>query len=123
MKKGYKIYEFVIGRFQCLPPHDGHLQLIRTVLKEGKNVCIALREADGGDKNPYSYEERHRAFQKIFIKEIGEGKLKIIKIPDIENVIYGRKPGWGIRQIKLSKELENISGTKIRENNEKKKNK
>jgi len=123
MKKEHKIYEFIIGRFQCLPPHNGHLQLIRTILKEDKNVCIALREADGGDKNPYSYEERHRAFQKIFIKEIGEGKLKIIKIPDIENVIYGRKPGWGIRQIKLSKELENISGTKIRENNEKKKNK
>ena len=114
MNKNHKIYEFVIGRFQCLPPHFGHLQLIRTVLKEGKNVCIALREADGGDKNPYSYEERHRAFQKIFNKEISEGTVKIIKIPDIENVIYGRKPGWGIREVRLDKKLEDISGTEMR---------
>lgn len=123
MKKEHKIYEFVIGRFQCLPPHFGHLELIRTVLKEGKNVCIALREADGGEKNPYSFQERHRAFMKIFGKEVSEGKVKIIKIPDIENVIYGRKPGWGIREVRLSKKLESISGTKIRRRNEKTKNK
>ncbi len=113
--KEHKVYEFVIGRFQCLPPHDGHLELIRTVLKEDKNVCIALRENDGGKKNPYSYEERHRAFQKIFSEEIGEGRVKIIKIPDIENVVYGRKPGWGIREVRLNKKLEDISGTKMRE--------
>lgn len=115
MKKEHKIYEFIIGRFQ--PPHEGHLELIRTVLKEGKNVCIALRDTNINLKNPYSYEERHRVFQKIFYKEIGEGRIKIIRIPDIENVIYGRKPGWGLREIRLSKRLENINGTEIRKNN------
>lgn len=123
MNKKHKIYEFVIGRFQCLPPHDGHLELIRTLLRDGKNVCIALREADGTDKNPYSFQERHRHFYNIFKNEVAEGTVKIIKIPDIENVVYGRLPGWGIREVRLSKNLEDISGTKMRNKNEKPKNK
>jgi len=122
MKKEHKIYEFVIGRFQCLPPHDGHLELIRTVLKEGKNVCIALREADCTEKNPYTFQERHRAFMKIFSHEVAEGTVKIIKIPDIDNVVYGRTPGWGIREVRLSKDLESISGTEMRKKNEEKNN-
>ncbi len=119
-KKKHKIYEFIIGRFQCLSPHKGHLELIRAVLKEGKNVCIALREADGSEKNPYSFQERQKVFAKIFAKEIKKDKVKIIKIPDIENVVYGRTPGWGIREVRLSKKLESISGTKMREKNRKK---
>ena len=111
------IYELVIGRFQSLPPHKGHLALINTLLKEDKNVCIALRDTNIDEKNPYSFEERHRAFSKIYSHEIAGGKIKIIKIPDIENAVYGRKPGWGIKEIKLSKELEDISGTEIRKNN------
>ena len=123
MKKEHKIYSLVIGRFQCLPPHEGHLTLIRTLLEEGKNVCIALREADGTDKNPYTFEERHRAFMKIFGKEVAQGRVKIIKIPDIEEVVYGRKVGWGIREIRLDPKIEAISGTEMRRlMNEAKKN-
>ena len=118
MKK--KVYELVIGRFQCIPPHKGHLELINTLLRDGKNVCIALRDTNKDEKNPYDYNERHRAFQKIYCNEVGEGRVKIIKIPDIENVVYGRKPGWGIREVRLSKKLEDISGTKMREKNENK---
>ena len=43
-------------------------------------------------------------------------RVKIIIIPDVDEVCYGRKVGWGIRQIRLSKEIENISATKIRNN-------
>ena len=110
-----KIYSMAIGRYQCLPPHEGHTKLIKKVLNEGKNVCIAIREADGSDKNPYTYEERKECFEKIFEEEISEGKIKIISIPDIEEVFHGRKVGWGIREIKLDEETEKISGTKMRE--------
>lgn len=113
MKK--KIYSLVIGRFQCIPPHKGHLTLINTVLKEGKNVCIALRDTDVDEKNPYDYVQRQRAFYKIYAKEIAEGKVKVIKIPDITDVVFGRKVGWGLREIRLDKSIENISATKIRE--------
>jgi len=40
--------------------------------------------------------------------------VKIIKIPDISNIVYGRKVGWDIREIKLDKEIEAISATSIR---------
>ena len=119
----HKIYSLVIGRFQVIPPHGGHLTLIRTLLAEGKNVCIALRKSDGTESNPYRYERRHRAFQKIFFREMAEGRIKVIKLPDIEEVVYGRKVGWGIREIRLDPKIESISGTKIRKENENKKNK
>ena len=116
--KEHKIYSLVIGRFQCLPPHAGHLGIINTLLKEGKNVCIALRENDGTDKNPYSFEQRHREFMKIYGREVCEGKIKIIRLPDIEEVVYGRKVGWGIREIRLDTKTEAISGTELRKKNE-----
>jgi len=110
-------YSLVIGRFQCLPPHKGHLALINKVLSEGKRVCIALREADLTEKNPYTYEERKAEFEKIYSSEIKNGLVKIISIPDIEEVVYGRGVGWGIREIRLDKEIEKISATEIREEN------
>jgi len=112
------IYSLVIGRFQCLPPHEGHLTLINTLIKENKNVCIALRDTEVDEKNPYTFEQRHRAFMKIYSREVAEGRVKIIKIPDIEEVVYGRKVGWGIREIKLDDKIEKISGTEMRKNNE-----
>ena len=118
--KEHKIYELFIGRYQVPQPHEGHIKLIRKILNEGKNVCIALRKEDGTEQNPYSQKERREGFETIFINEIKEGKIVIIDIPDIANVCYGRKVGWGIREIKLSKEIENISGTEIRKNEIKK---
>lgn len=113
----HKIYSMAIGRYQCLPPHDGHIKLIRKVLDEGKNVCIAIREADMSDKNPYTYNEREECFNKIFKKEIENKSVRIVSIPDIVEVFHGRGVGWGVREIKLDEETEKISGTKMRKNN------
>ena len=83
---------------------------------EGKNVAILLRESSMDDKNPYEFYERREGMEKIFKKEILEGKLIITPIPDIDEVIYGRDVGWKVREIRLDKETESISATKIREN-------
>jgi len=112
--KRHKQYSLVLGRFQCIPPHKGHQELIRTLLREGKNVLIALRKEDGTEKNPYTIEERKKAFEQIFKKEIEEGRVKIIGIEDVVEVVFGRAPGWKIREIRLSPELEKISATEIR---------
>lgn len=119
-KNNHKVFSLLIGRYQCLPPHKGHLSLINSVLNEGKNVLIALRQEDGTDKNPYTQEERRKCFNEIYKKEIEEGKVIIIDIPDIEEVCYGRDVGWGIREIKLSKDIEAISASEIRANKENK---
>jgi nicotinamide mononucleotide adenylyltransferase len=110
-----KQYSLVIGRFQTIPPHAGHLALINHILKEGGNVMIALRKEDGTANNPYTIEERHFAFYKIYEKEIEDGRVIILDLPaDIKDVCYGRKVGWGIREIRFDEQTESISATEIR---------
>jgi len=104
------IYSLFIGRFQ--PLHEGHIKLIRSVLNEGKKVCVALRDTNIDDQNPHTIEERI----KMFKSEFGDD-VKVIIIPDISEVCYGRKVGWGIREIKLDEKTEAISATKIRKEN------
>ncbi len=105
-----KKYSLFIGRYQ--PLHKGHIALIKTVLNEGKDVLVALRETPMNKENPYSISERKKMFSDVF----GE-RVKVISIPDISEVCYGRKVGWGVREIRLAETVENISATKIREQN------
>jgi cytidyltransferase-like protein len=103
-------YSLFIGRYQ--PFHEGHKKLIETVLNEGKNVCIALRDTPIDENNPYRAFERIQMVQTV-MKHWGD-RVKVIVIPDIEEVCYGRGVGWGVREIKLDAETESISATKIR---------
>lgn len=106
-------YSLFIGRYQ--PLHKGHITLIRKVLDEGKNVCIALRDTPISNTDPYSIAERTVMVEKVFKEEIISKKIIVISIPDIEEVCYGRRVGWGIRELELDKETEAISATAIRE--------
>lgn len=103
-------YSLFIGRFA--PLHEGHIKLIQSVLDECKNVCVALRDTEIDKDNPYTIEERIQMFWDVF----GD-KVKITVIPDIEEVCFGRKVGWGIREIRLDDKTESISATKIRNDN------
>lgn len=102
-----------VGRWQ--PFHKGHQTLIETVLKKGKPVIIAIRDTEISHSNPYSTYERWSMIQKS-LKKYGE-LVKIVVIPDIDEICYGREVGYAIRKIDLDKETENISGTKNREAN------
>lgn len=113
MKK--KKYSLFIGRWQCIPIHDGHITLIESVLKEGKNVLIAIRDTEKDEKNPFDFNQRHTSIRKTFAK--WKDKVRVMRVPDIEEICYGRDVGWGIREIRLPKDLEDISGTKIRNSN------
>ncbi len=104
----------MIGRFQVPGPHEGHRVLIQSVLDEGKEVIIALRDTEYSEKDPYTIGERKQAFKKVF----GD-KIKVIVIPDIEEIAYGRGVGYGIREISLPAEVEAISATAIRKGGEK----
>lgn len=105
-------YSLFIGRWQ--PFHEGHKKLIQTVLDEGKNVCVAIRDTEISDKNPYTAGERKNMITRAFA---GNSHVRVIIIPDIEDVVYGRDVGWGIREIRLDPNTEAISGTKIRNDN------
>lgn len=99
-----------VGRWQ--PFHAGHRKLIETVLKKRKPVIIAIRDTEASKSNPYSVFERWTMIQKS-LKKYGE-LVKIVAIPDIDEICYGREVGYAVRKIELDKKTEGISGTKIR---------
>lgn len=96
-----------VGRWQ--PLHDGHKALIQKVIDEGKRPLIAIRDTEKSDSNPYSVDER-----KKMIRDHFGDLVDIIVIPDISEMCYGRNVGYWVREIRLSPEVEAISGTKIR---------
>lgn len=100
-----------VGRWQ--PFHDGHKKLIETVLQKDKPVVVAIRDTEISHKNPYSTNERWAMIHRA-LREYGE-LVKIIVIPDIDEICYGRDVGYDVRRIELDKETEGISGTKTRE--------
>jgi cytidyltransferase-like protein len=48
-------YSMFIGRWQ--PLHAGHLWLIQQRLKEGKNVCLAIRDVEPNENQPWTAQE------------------------------------------------------------------
>lgn len=99
-------YSLFIGRWQ--PFHAGHRALIQTVIDEGKPVCVGIRDTPVSATDPYTVAER-----RAMIAAALPG-VKIIVVPDVAEIVYGRGVGYGIREIHLDEQTESISGTKIR---------
>ena len=110
---GSKQYSMFIGRWQ--PWHAGHRWLIDQRLEEGKNVLICIRDIQPDDKNPFSPEEVQRNIMNELWKLIGEERVKVMIIPDIESVNFGRGVGYDIIEHIPPQEVGDISATKIRE--------
>ncbi len=104
------MHSLFVGRWQ--PIHKGHKVLIEKVLKEGKPVLIAIRETELSEENPYTVEERKQMIEDEFA-EYGE-RVKIVVIPDIAEICYGRKVGYKVRRIRLDDQTEEVSATNIR---------
>jgi nicotinamide mononucleotide adenylyltransferase len=110
---GSKQYSMFIGRWQ--PWHAGHRWLIDQRLNEGKNVLICIRDVQPDEKNPFSAQEVERNILNELWKLVGEEKVKVIIIPDIESVNFGRGVGYDIIEHIPPTEVSDISATKIRE--------
>ena len=107
-KKKTAVY---IGRFQ--PFHDGHKKMFLNVLKKNIQVTILVMDSFGvNKKNPFKFNYVKKIINKSLKKY--ENKYIIIKIPVVSEVVYGRKVGYKIRNIKLPKKIERISATNIR---------
>ena len=105
-------YSMFIGRWQ--PWHDGHRWLIDQRLNEGKNVLICVREVSKDDKNPYNPIEVKENVEKELKDLINSKRVKVIIIPDIESVNYGRGVGYDIIEHVPPSDIGKISATKIR---------
>ena len=107
-KKKTSVY---IGRFQ--PFHEGHKQIFLRGLKNSGQACILVMDSRGINKsNPFSFRYVKRKINEA-LKKYAK-RFIIIKIPVVNELIYGRKVGYKIKKIKLSKKIEKISATKIR---------
>lgn len=105
-------YSLFIGRYQ--PWHDGHRWLIEQRLKEGKNVCIAVRNEHSDETHEW-YSGKIRFNIQSQLKElVKEGRVEVIIIPDIESVNYGRGVGYEVIEHFPPEDIKEISATKIR---------
>ena len=100
-------YNLFIGRFA--PFHNGHKFIIDTFVHNKYPVCIAVRES----VEIFTVSLRMAMIKSVYINEIKEGIVKIISIPDIEQVCVGREVGYGLMEI--PSHIRVISGSEIRD--------
>ena len=99
-----------IGRWQ--PFHNGHKWLIDQKLSEGKPVLIAVRDVPPDQKNPFTTDQTINMIQQVFKSE--DDDVRVMRIPDIESVNYGRGVGYEINEHVPPKDIGFISATNIR---------
>jgi cytidyltransferase-like protein len=106
-----KKYAIFIGRYQ--PYHWGHIELIQQKLDAGIPALIMVRDIEPDDKNPFTTEQTVEMIQKYH--DAKGDDVKVIIIPDIESVNYGRGVGYEINEFTPPDTIGFISATKIRE--------
>lgn len=105
-----KKYAIFIGRFQ--PYHYGHIELINQKLKKGSPVLIMVRDIEPDEKNPFTTEQTVSMIKKYH--ESKNDDVKVIVIPDIESVNFGRGVGYEINEYIPPRDVASISATGIR---------
>ena len=101
----------MLGRWQ--PWHAGHQKLFEETLKKTGQVNIMVRDVKGVDDNPFDFETVKKKIEERLNPEF-EGRFKVMLVPNITNICYGRGVGYKIEEIVLPEEIQKISATKIR---------
>ena len=96
----------MLGRWQ--PWHAGHQKLFEEILKKTGQVLIMVRDVKGVDDNPFDFETVKANIETAL--EQYTGQFKIILVPNITNICYGRGVGYKIEEIVLPEAVQkNIS--------------
>tara|TARA_Y100001968_G_C19418720_1_gene750514 strand:+ start:1445 stop:1915 length:471 start_codon:yes stop_codon:yes gene_type:complete len=106
-----KKYAIFVGRFQ--PYHQGHISLIMQKINQGIPALIMVRDIEPDSKNPFTTEQTVKMIEKYH--EAHSHDVKVMIIPDIESVNYGRGVGYEINEFSPPENIGWISATKIRE--------
>jgi len=101
----------MLGRWQ--PFHEGHYTLFTEIVKITGQVCIQIRDVQGVDDNPFDLDTVKKNIEERLNPEF-EGQFKIMLVPNITNISYGRGVGYKIEEVVLPEEIQKISATKIR---------
>jgi len=100
-----------VGRYQ--PFHGGHRTLIEEGIRRVGQVCIAVRDTTGVDKNsPYSFEFVRARIEESLREH--HGRFVVVPVPNVTAVFYGRDVGYIVEQIEVDPETVKASGTKLR---------
>jgi len=101
----------MLGRWQ--PFHDGHYALFEESIKKTGQVCILVRDVQGIDDNPFDFESiKSKITERLNQKY--KNRFKVVLVPNITNICYGRGVGYKIEEVVLSEKIQKISATKIR---------
>ena len=103
-------YSMFVGRWQ--PFHDGHKWLINQRLAQGKNVLICVRDIEPDKNNPWNANQVKQMLENAYKNY---DNVKIMIIPDIESINYGRDVGYEILEHIPPQNIKEISATKIRQ--------
>jgi len=107
----------MLGRWQ--PFHDGHYALFEEIIKKTGQVCIQVRDVQGVDDNPFDFESvKSKITKRLEVKF--KNRFKVILVPNITNICYGRGVGYKIEEIILNEKIQKVSATKIRKEMRKK---
>jgi cytidyltransferase-like protein len=106
-------FAMFVGRWQ--PLHKGHQELFKQAMDEGKNVLICIRDIKPDEKNPFTAEEVKENITNFYSQEYIDGKVRVMIIPDICSIEFGRGVGYDIIERVPPQEIGEISATKIRE--------
>ena len=68
----------------------------------------------GVDDNPFDFQTVKKKIEEKLNPKY-EGRFKIILVPNITNICYGRGVGYKMEEIVLDEKTQQISATKIRE--------
>ena len=106
-------YAMFVGRWQ--PLHSSHQALFQRALDEGKNLLICIRDGEVNEKNPFTAEEVKRNIEDVYALLVNSGIMKVMIIPDICSVEFGRGVGYDIIEHIPPPQIGDVSATKIRE--------
>ncbi|CAB5221256.1 hypothetical protein UFOVP247_120 [uncultured Caudovirales phage] len=105
----------LMGRYQ--PWHPGHTELFKRAHAKTGQVLIMVRDTHGiDDKNPFNFITVKNMIIAA-LSELGyvnENDYKILDVPNITNITYGRDVGYTIEKEDFDKEILKISATQIR---------
>ena len=88
------------------------IHLFKEIIKKTGQVCIQIRDVQGVDDNPFDFETVKKNIEEKLNPEF-EGRFKIMLVPNITNICYGRGVGYKIEEIVLPEEIQKISATGI----------
>ena len=106
-----KKYAIFVGRYQ--PYHSGHIELIQQKLNEGIPALIMVRDIEPDEKNPFTTQQTVDMIEKYHNSKGDD--VKVMIIPDIESVNFGRGVGYEINEFIPPDNIGFISATKIRD--------